>query len=211
MGPHNQNRRRILRPLTIAIAILGLFFIWKFNTPDSMDGIQFSTEKEEAQRQSSKTKTKTPMHQRTPLSKKVPVAKRKSTQQDPATSFSYQDEVRYVRQLVAKLPTSKPRLLKLIQQPDPFKEQGRTVEPHTLAEQTQNQMGAVKVLALRELMKNQNDITQLSKDLQQVAQAAQDPTIRRIAEAAEQSLDQGRSFFDDFLDGLERLPLEEES
>ncbi len=203
--------RRLLRPLTIAIAIFGLFFIWKLNTPDSMDGIQFDEKKQDSDIDQQNSKTKRPKHQQTPLSKQVPVAKNQNRQPTQIETFSYQDQIRNVQNLVAKFPASRPQLLQIIQRPDPYKEKGQTVEPHTLQEQTQNQMGAVKVLALRELMKNQTNLTQLAKDLHHVAEAAEDPTIRRIAKAAEESLDQGRSFFDDFLEGLDRLPLEEES
>jgi hypothetical protein len=56
-------------------------------------------------------------------------------------------------------------------------------------------------------MNSETDPVRLAADLQFVAQNAQDPTIRRIAKAANESLDRGRSFFDDFVEGIDRLPL----
>lgn len=146
--------------------------------------------------------------QRTPLSSQPPIAKQqrhRPAEHDHEPQFSIQEEVQRLETMVAQLPNSRPQLIQFINQPDPY--QRKVIKPHTLSEQTQMKIGAVKVIALRELMKNQTDLKQLSKDLRQVAQAAQDPTIRRIAKAADDSLSQGRSFFDDFLDGLEGLPL----
>jgi hypothetical protein len=90
-------------------------------------------------------------------------------------------------------------------QEDVFKSRHIEVRPHTLNEITQNQMGAVKVMALRALFENEKDPQRLMNDVNAVIQTAKDPTIVEIAKAARESLQKGRPFFKDFLDGIANL------
>lgn len=168
-----------------------------------MDGVPFQSDEES---KTEKTKTNRPIQQ-TPDSPNPPVASSKLGSNDNPSTFSFQQEVAKVETLMTQFPASRLRLIEYITQADPFKAKNKDVKPHSLSEQMQNKIGAVKVLALRELMKNQKDLKQLSLDLRAVVDSAQDPTIRRIAQAADDSLAQGRSFFDDFLDGLSGMPL----
>lgn len=121
--------------------------------------------------------------------------------------FPFEQETVKVTELAKKLPQSKSQMMAIILKEDIFKSGKRTVRPHTIDEITQRQMGALKVMALRSIMSSETDPGVIRRDLDEVIKNAQDPTIVKIAQAAKDSLDKGRSFFDDFLNGLASLPL----
>ena len=129
-----------------------------------------------------------------------------STQDKNITTYSFDTESKKVTRLAAELPGSKPELIAIITQEDIYKK--REVKPHSLDELTQNQMGAVKVMALRALMSKDAHSKVIKQDLNLIIQSAKDPTIVKIAKAAQESLDKGRPFFDDFLQALSDMPLE---
>lgn len=125
-----------------------------------------------------------------------------------AEKFSFENEAKKVQELIRQWPASHGELLEVVVQADLFKEQKKPIDPHSLDEIQQNQMGAIKVLALRELIKQDRDPLAIMKDLDYIVQRAQDPTIVKIATAAKESLVKGRSFFDDFVGGIESLEIE---
>ncbi len=116
-------------------------------------------------------------------------------------------EIARVQEALKQNPVSRKQLLAVITAPDVFKAHSVEVPPHTRFESLQMKLGAAKVVALRELMSAQSDRETLYKDLGRIIRRAQDPTIANIARAAQDSLDQGRSFFDDFLDSIDRMEL----
>lgn len=187
------------------VALAGLFLIWKSNSTGPMDGVSLEPS---PKREKTNPKTQPQKDQTvTPYSSKAPMAQREPQEDQNLPQDSYENAVAELTNMIAQFPQSRLQLIQFINRGDVFKEKGMEVKPHSLSEINQMKMGAVKVMALRELMKSEKNTRQLSLDLHQVAQSAQDPTIRSIAEAAEESLSKGRSFFDDFLDGIDRLPI----
>ena len=119
--------------------------------------------------------------------------------------FSYKEEIAKIKMLASQLPASKSKLIALITKNDIYKEEGREIKPHSQDEIKQNQIGAAKVIALRSLIEHKQDAQVTKDDLEKVINEAADPTITKIAQAALSSLNQGRPFFNDFLDGLQSL------
>ena len=119
--------------------------------------------------------------------------------------FSFQIEAQKVQDLARDLPATKTKLIEILSQEDHFKQGEKEVRPHSIDELTQNQIGAVKVLALKALMEQDTDDETLKKDLNHIIKNAKDPTIVKIARAAKGSIDQGRSFFDDFVEAVSRM------
>lgn len=127
---------------------------------------------------------------------------------DAQMNFSYKKEVQKVRNLSQNFPESKLELLAIITTKDPFKAVNKTPKPHTTDELLQRKIGAVKVLALRALVINEQNKNTLKKDLISIALNAGDPTITHIAKAMLKSAEDNRSFFDDFNNGLDlEMPL----
>ena len=122
-------------------------------------------------------------------------------------NYSFTNEIEKIKELNKEFPQSKAQIFQIVVQEDYFKENKIIIEPHSRNEKLQSKMGAAKVLALKSLLTNEKDTNQVRQDLNQVIQQAKDPTIVKIAEAARDSLDQGRSFFDDFIEGVAQLPL----
>ncbi len=120
----------------------------------------------------------------------------------PKIQFSYKNEVRKVQKLSENFPESKGDLLILINNADPFKENGRVVKPHTRDELTQRKIGAIKILALKTLIEKETKKDLLKRDLINISRNALDPTITQIAKAALESEEQGRSLFDDFNEAI---------
>lgn len=117
--------------------------------------------------------------------------------------FSFDDQVKNVNQLSKKYPKSKPQLISIITEEDPFKSQESGVKPHTTDVLVQRKIGAVKVLALNTLLSKELNKDQLKRDLINIARTAKDPTISEIAKAALKSEEDGRSLVDDFSDGID--------
>ena len=90
---------------------------------------------------------------------------------------------------------------------DIYKSKNIPPKAHTKAEITQAQKGAIKVMALRTLISQEQSPGEIQSNLQTIIDNAQDPTIKRIAEAALESSNKGRPFFKDFLDAIEEMPL----
>lgn len=127
--------------------------------------------------------------------------KSSSTQVQEVTREGYLEQVKYIEELGADVTKNKKKLLSIVLAEDIYKGKDRNVEPHSIDEIRQNQQGALKVMALRALMKQEeNDV--LTDDLNDIITEAKDPTIRNIASAALDSLKKGRPFFTDFLNGL---------
>lgn len=196
-------------PVTIVLAICA-FIVWNQNKSNHRVS--------EATKASEMAKVQSPK----PAEKSKPAlsqAKQEETnvhnqadnmdKQEPV-EFNFDQAVSEVRNLVAGLPGTHDQVMGLILKKDVFKDKKIKVSPHSSLEITQNKMGAVKVMALRELMAHEQSNSQLHKDLTTIIKKAQDPTIARIAQAAQDSLKKGRSFFDDFLDGVSRLPMTDE-
>ncbi|MGH1468105.1 MAG: hypothetical protein ACRBBP_04375 [Bdellovibrionales bacterium] len=127
---------------------------------------------------------------------------RTPTNSAPKVVFSYKNEVAKVQKLSKNLPESKAELIDLIKKADPFKEEGRSVKPHTSDELTQRKIGAVKVLALKALVTNETQKDILKRDLINISRNALDPTIRQIAKASLESEEKGRSLHDDFNEAI---------
>jgi hypothetical protein len=124
-----------------------------------------------------------------------------------AEPFSYETEKINVAQLAKQLPQSRQQLLDIAVKADVYKKEKKSVDAHTMDDITQNQMGAIKVMALRALMTQEKDTETIKDDLNYVIQKAQDPTIVKVAKAAKSSLEKGRPFFKDFLDAISGMPL----
>jgi len=123
------------------------------------------------------------------------------------SELSYKEKYRAVDQLLLSYPKSKEELIKVITKEDYYKSRSIAVEPHTIDDVVQNQEGALKIYALRKLMDLERDIEKQEVVLNSVIQIAKDPTVMLIAKAALQSLQKKRSFFTDFTDGIESMPL----
>ncbi len=119
---------------------------------------------------------------------------------DESPRETIEEELQRVRVLATQLPDSRVELLKIITSEDPLKQ--KEIKPHTMDEIQQNKRGAVKVLALKALMKLK-DKKMLQENLGQIISTAKDPTIRKIAQAAKDSMDQGRSLFEDFPEAVQ--------
>lgn len=135
---------------------------------------------------------------------KTKVANAEKAQRKPQgkiASDSFKNQLDKVADLSKKYPESKPQLLDIITKEDPFKTKG--IEPHTNDEIMQRKLGAVKVVALRSLLEKETDQDTLKRDLINISRLAKDPTIHHIAKAALKSVEDGRSFFDDHLDGVD--------
>ena len=118
--------------------------------------------------------------------------------------FSYQTESKKLLELIQNFPQSKSELLKVITTENPIK----NPKPHSLSSLQQQQIGGLKVLALRSLYEKQRtQKTTLAKDLSYIAQSAKDPSLAAMAQDALSSLDSGRPFFKDRLDGIQNLPI----
>ncbi len=111
-----------------------------------------------------------------------------------------EEELKRVRVLATQLPESRVQLLEIITSEDPLKQ--KEIKPHSMDEIQQNKRGAVKVLALKALMQLK-DKKMLQENLGQIIATAKDPTIRKIAKAAKDSMDQGRSLFEDFPEAVQ--------
>ena len=122
-------------------------------------------------------------------------------------NFSFKQESRRVQKLEKELPHSRPQLMSIVLKMDTFKQSGKEVKPHSLQEDLQNKMGAVKVLALKALVSRSGDKSFIKRDLTYIIQKAQDPTISEIAKAALSSLEEDRPFFKDFVDGVEAMSM----
>jgi hypothetical protein len=121
--------------------------------------------------------------------------------------LSYREETKAIAELVSRLPQSKPILLEMIEKEDVFKNPKTHLKEHSIDEITQNQLGAIKVMALRALIKAEKDPDQIKQDIDHIIQAAKDPTIVKIAQAARDSIDKGGHFPDDLLNGIDQMPL----
>jgi hypothetical protein len=117
--------------------------------------------------------------------------------------FSFEDDVQKLEALASQYPESKNQIITLIQKEDPFKSRKIKVRPHTSDELTQRKMGAIKVLALKTLLQKETNRDLLKRDLENISNRALDPTIVEIAKAALKSENEGRSFIDDFSDGVD--------
>jgi hypothetical protein len=128
-------------------------------------------------------------------------------QDDEIKSFSYKEESQRIRELIKKLPQSESQLIAFITKEDYFKAHFKEIKPHSFNEITQNQMGALKVLALKALVSQKMGSQNIQRRLNIVIQKAKDPTIVNIAKAALESTKKERPFFKDFADGIEGLAI----
>lgn len=124
---------------------------------------------------------------------------------EQAAQFDYKAEAAQISEIAKELPASKPKLLKVILSPDKYKVEKIHVPVHSGLEIHQRQLGAVKVLALRELMSYEKSKGQKIKDLEFVIKSAKDETIKNIATAALDSVKKDRPFFKDTLDAISNL------
>ncbi len=112
---------------------------------------------------------------------------------------SYGSDKEHVLKLIKKLPKSKEKLLDFI------KSENRLVhaEPHSVNEKLMHKTGALKVMALRAVVEFSENPSDVENDLKDLAENAQDQTIKNLADAALRSHQDGRSFFKDFVDGID--------
>ncbi len=127
-----------------------------------------------------------------------------SQQESEEISFEleYTQKLESLKVLESQMPFSEKKLMALVVESDSFA--GKEIKPHTIKEIQHRRLGAIKVMALKALMKSKDE-QQLEKRLNQVIAGAQDPTIIKIAKAAKKSLNQGRSFFEDFPQAIGNL------
>lgn len=194
-----------LQKLKVPTVLLAFFIlaIWYFNRPVKEDGLNSTQDVTQEETKTEEGGAKAP-----PVAKTGQHQEEEHSHSDSEERFSYQNEVLRVQELVKRFPKSKPELLSIVIDKDIYKESNKEVKPHSISEIQQNQMGAVKVLALRELMSREQSDQALVSDLDYIIQNAKDPTIVKIAQAAKESVSKGRSFFDDFVDGLSDLEID---
>ncbi len=117
-------------------------------------------------------------------------------------------EILKIKALVGNFPQSKPQLISIITSENPFHSKKKEAKAHSREELLQRKAGAVKILALRKLVELEKDKTNLMHDLITISRNAKDPSLAKIAKASLLSLEQGRSFFDDFRNGVNtEMPL----
>jgi Asp-tRNA(Asn)/Glu-tRNA(Gln) amidotransferase B subunit len=122
-------------------------------------------------------------------------------------NFQYQRELAKVGRLLKSYPASKNQLLELVTEQDPFKISGNEAKPHTVSEIVQNQMGALKVMALRGLVEGEQDSQVVENILESIISRAKDQTMVHISKAVLEARRQGRSLFKDFPDAIADMPL----
>lgn len=124
------------------------------------------------------------------------------------TKISFEEELKKVQRLSENFPESKPELIAIITSANPYKSTDLEIKAHSTDEILQRKIGAVKIVALRELVNRELDKDSLKKDLISIARTANDPTITKVARAALKSVENDRSLFDDFRDGVDtQMPL----
>ena len=140
-----------------------------------------------------------------PLKKQLDGQPLNTSPQEPVT-LSFQAKQEEIIELGENYPQSKEKLMALILSADPFK--NRAVKPHSTDEIEQQKQGALKVLALRMILKNSSspkDKEQLIDDLQTIIEKAKDPTMSKVAQAVLKSVKRNRPFFRDFGDAIKQL------
>lgn len=123
-----------------------------------------------------------------------------------STQSSFVKQQKAILLLGKNYPQSKEELMTLVLAESPFK--NKEVKPHSTDEITQQQQGALKVLALRMILKSSSsskDKEQLMADLQTIIKNAKDPTMSKVARAVLKSVKRGRPFFKDFGDAISQL------
>lgn len=122
--------------------------------------------------------------------------------------FSFKKEAKEIIELAEDLPDTKETLIEIVLKKDIYKDPAKKVAPHSASEIYQNQQGALRVLALKALMESGLDNESIKSDLSYIIKNAQDPTIVKIASAARDSVNKGRSLFDDFPKAIGSMPHE---
>lgn len=123
-------------------------------------------------------------------------------------SLSYEKETERVREMTKNYPKSREEIIQFVSKNDPYKEANIAVKPHTVDSIKQNQIGALKVLALKNVHLKETNNQSRIKFYEDLLSKAKDPTIVKILKASIDSAKQGRDFSKDFLDGVENQPLE---
>lgn len=125
-----------------------------------------------------------------------------------ARSMVYEEEVERVNKMTNNYPESREELISFISQNDPYKEANISIKPHTVDSVKQNQIGALKVLALKTIhLKEQSNQARI-KFYEDLLSRAKDPTIIKILKASIASARQGRNFLKDFPDAIHNGPSE---
>ncbi len=126
-------------------------------------------------------------------------------------SFSYEEETKRINKMTSQYPETRQQIIDLVSKSDPYKDAKIEIEPHTVDSIKQNQIGALKVLALKSIETKEKDISKRVKFYQDLLAQAKDPTIIKIARAGLESAKQGRPFLKDFIDGINNGPAKKEN
>jgi hypothetical protein len=126
-------------------------------------------------------------------------------------SFSYEDETKRIKTMTNDYPQSREQIIDFVSEKDPYKDAKIEIKPHTIDSIKQNQIGALKVLALKTIsLKEKNNFKRV-KFYQDLLAQAKDPTIRKILKASINSAKQGRDFLKDFPDAINNGPADQEN
>lgn len=121
-----------------------------------------------------------------------------------SSTAAFNQKSREIIDLAKNFKENKQKLIEVVSSKDVFKSAGKEPDPHSVDDIIQQQEGALRVLALRLLMKNESS-TNLKDDLNTIINKAKDPTMTKIAEAALKSVEEGRPFFEDVPNAIYNL------
>jgi len=195
--------------IVILLAWTGYFY---FKNSNNSDNKALNKDKEAAHSFSAIKKNtqkiiKSAPYNDTAVSKTENLKKSKSLKSDlPEVSYSMDE----VFKLSDSYPEEKERLLAIAKSPNPFLEQKITVNPHTTQDIKQEELGAIKVMAIRVILEKEKSKATILNDLSNIIREAQDPTIVAIAESMQRAVKNNRDFSNDYIEAINNMPIDDD-